>query len=1263
MHNNLISIASYNCNGLADSCKRKEVWTWLHDKKSYGIICLQETHSVLENEKIWEKEWGGPMFFSHGSKSKKGVIILIESHIQYMLHSVRKDTEGRWILIDISIDELRCSILNIYAPNNDDAFFFEEITSTLNDCPENVLIVGDFNLVLNADMDRQGASQYNYHPKAFKVLSECIASLDLVDIWRLRNPGLRRYTWRRNKQASRIDFFLISFALVGTVSQTKILDRFRSDHALITLQLTTSESPRGRGYWKLNQQLLNDCKFIENTKSFISMFFENNVGTADPHMVWDAFKCVIRGHIIKWSSWTKKKRLEKENRLGDEIDKLNQELDKALDPPIDMLILLKDKQYELERLYSEKVNGVIQRSKAIWMEKGEKCTAFFLRLNNRNNHRKNITKLLSEMTCITSPEQILAEQVNYFREMYSFNQQPVSLTELNCSNFFPENAVKLNVTQRASCEGLITEEELLLAINSFQTGKSPGLDGICMEFYKVFYEEIRGPLLTCFNYSYETGELSPTQREGLISLLLKQDGNGKDKDPLYLKNWRPLTLLCCDARILSKCLALRIKKVISYIIKTEQSGFIAGRYIGDNIRHVLEIIEYYEKECREGLLFVADFEKAFDKIRWDYIRECLQKVNFGHSFLKWFNVLYNNPRSKVTNYGYLSDSFELLRGVRQGCPLSPYLFIIVIETLANRIRNNNNILGLTINGFDTKISLYADDATFFIQPKQTVLAALMEDLNSFSLISGLKPNYEKCTILKIGAIKYSNMKLHCSDQVKWSNGPVNMLGITIPENMAELTKVNFNKKIIKMDKILMPWYGKSLSLYGKVTLINTLVVSQFVYLFQSLPSPDQGFYKIYETKIFKFLWNGKPERIKRKYIYNSHDRGGFGLTNIYTLNQSLKASWIQKAYQNRGWAYCKILENRHPLFKTNLFPFIQLEAAFFSWFLKEYLKNVSIFTNEAIMAWLHFQYHPPEGPNDILSQILWLNSNILIEGKPLFFPTLIKNGIIFVNDLIDPKGSLYDFNTFCKIFGKLCTLFEYNQLCAAVPVRWKKGIHNTDRLLVCRPCIREYKWLNKCKINKAVYTHVLHSRKLTAFPHKFCNFWENQFDTPIDWNKVFNLIYITTVDSKLRMLQIKIIYKYLPTKKMLNIWGIEESGSCRFCSAEEEDLLHLFWYCPVVAHFWETVHRWIGPSTKNFRTSPDIVLLGDLKMGGNGLNNIVILLAKAFIFRSQNMNELNPTLFKKYVKQYYMLEAIIAGDESDRVTQKWENLILRENWN
>ena len=172
-----------------------------------------------------------------------------------------------------------------------------------------------------------------------------------------------------------------------------------------------------------------------------------------------------------------------------------------------------------------------------------------------------------------------------------------------------------------------------------------------------------------------------------------------------------------------------------------------------------------------------------------------------------------------------------MRGVRQGCPLSPYLFIIVIETLANRIRNNNNILGLTINGFDTKISLYADDATFFIQPKQTVLAALMEDLNSFSLISGLKPNYEKCTILKIGAIKYSNMKLHCSDQVKWSNGPVNMLGITIPENMAELTKVNFNKKIIKMDKIVMPWYGKLLSLYGKVTLINTLIVSQFFIYF------------------------------------------------------------------------------------------------------------------------------------------------------------------------------------------------------------------------------------------------------------------------------------------------------------------------------------------------------------------------------------------------------------------------------------------------
>ena len=110
--------------------------------------------------------------------------------------------------------------------------------------------------------------------------------------------------------------------------------------------------------------------------------------------------------------------------------------------------------------------------------------------------------------------------------------------------------------------------------------------------------------------------------------MLKQDSQGKDKDPIFLKNWRPLTLLCCDSRILAKCLSLRVKRVISDIIHVDQSGFIHGRFIADNIRRLIEIIEKYEREDLPGLVFIADFEKAFDKVRWDLIFKSLDFLQF-----------------------------------------------------------------------------------------------------------------------------------------------------------------------------------------------------------------------------------------------------------------------------------------------------------------------------------------------------------------------------------------------------------------------------------------------------------------------------------------------------------------------------------------------------------------------------------------------------------------------------------------------------------
>lgn len=167
--------------------------------------------------------------------------------------------------------------------------------------------------------------------------------------------------------------------------------------------------------------------------------------------------------------------------------------------------------------------------------------------------------------------------------------------------------------------------------------KSPGADGIPVNFYQTFYESVKTPLLNTFNWSYSKKQLTETQQEGLISLLLKQDSGGRYKDPTTLKNWRPITLQCNDAKILAKCLANRLKLVLPNIIHPDQCGFLQCRSISDSIRQIIEIIEYYDSTKTSAFIFFffAAFEKAFDKVRLDFIYKCLEYFNFGDSLISW----------------------------------------------------------------------------------------------------------------------------------------------------------------------------------------------------------------------------------------------------------------------------------------------------------------------------------------------------------------------------------------------------------------------------------------------------------------------------------------------------------------------------------------------------------------------------------------------------------------------------------------------------
>ena len=174
-----------------------------------------------------------------------------------------------------------------------------------------------------------------------------------------------------------------------------------------------------------------------------------------------------------------------------------------------------------------------------------------------------------------------------------------------------------------------------------------------------------------------------------------------------------------DFKILTKALSLRIRKVLPSIIHPNQAAYVEGRFMGDAIRVIQDIMEYTNLYNKSGMLLFIDFQKAFDSVEHDFVLKTLETFNFGNNITKWFKLINKNACSCVINNGISSPFFNVHRGVRQGDPLSPYIFILVIETLANHIRNNVNIKGIKMGKNNIKIALYADDITIMLSDKQS----------------------------------------------------------------------------------------------------------------------------------------------------------------------------------------------------------------------------------------------------------------------------------------------------------------------------------------------------------------------------------------------------------------------------------------------------------------------------------------------------------------------------------------------------------------
>ena len=309
-----------------------------------------------------------------------------------------------------------------------------------------------------------------------------------------------------------------------------------------------------------------------------------------------------------------------EAEIKQQLDKLDKIIcnSQNLDNIDGILKQYDDLKKELQHQYENKGKAAIFKSKCRWVEKGEfKATKYFFNLEKRNYNRKTINEIRLENDETTTNEtQILSMIQTYYSNLY--NSQATDAQD-SFEIFTKSTEIpKLDDADRDALDGPLTYEECKKSLETFGNGKSPGEDGFTVEFHKYFFDLVGADLLASLNRAYELGRLSVSQRRGIITLLPKDDA-----ELLLLQNWRPITLLNVDHKIASKAIERRNEPMLTKLVHPDQTGFIKGRYIGENVRLIRDIMKQTRVNNTPGILISVDFKKAFDPLEWSCIQSAL----------------------------------------------------------------------------------------------------------------------------------------------------------------------------------------------------------------------------------------------------------------------------------------------------------------------------------------------------------------------------------------------------------------------------------------------------------------------------------------------------------------------------------------------------------------------------------------------------------------------------------------------------------------
>ena len=1006
-----------------------------------------------------------------------------------------------------------------------------------------------------------------------------------------------------------------------------------SDHRAVILTTDFATFKRGPSIYKMNTSILNNHGFVNSVKNEINRI-KTLKNILNPSQLWECIKAQIRGLSMQHSKHINLNKNYEKYKLSKNLTALEDKIS-AGDVSEETEIQLIKTKTGFEAITLAETRGAQLRAGIKYAELGEKNNRFFFNLEKNRACTNTIFRIKDENGLeLNSSNDILGYLKSYYENLYKNVEYNCTLPMHEVDRLFLNNSniTPIDTLEKEQTDLEMTSEEILHALKKSKNDSSPGLDGIPMEVYKFFWSDLKDCILDCFKFSFQSGNLALSQQEALICLIYK----GSDAPREEVKSWRPIALLNADYKLLAKVLSLRIHAVINKIVDENQCAFIKGRGSAYMLREVYDITEREKRLKRSSVLLSLDYAKAFDTVSTKAILKAITAFGFGEYFTRWIEILLKNRRCSIRNSGFISSSFQMERGVRQGCPISPLLFILTLELLAANIRADVKIKGLRLpySNRPIKIRIFADDITLFLQNLMD-FREILSKIKLFTCFSGLVLNKKKSLALCFGD---DRLEGNVVDGIKFVH-KIKILGIffSTSEDPLDMDE-NYNSKFSNLEKICSIWSRRNLSYIGKITIIKSLCISQFVHMIQSIGMAPKQILKLNRI-LYKFIWQRKynsskraTERIRRNILCNKKVDGGLGMINLECFQSSFYLGWVERLLNQEpaDWkaiALCELspvggrLAFQGNVSSLNFKGLNRICNSFWRRALKTWLGNNKIYSNEHLTS---------ESP-------LFNNSLITFKKSVLFFPQCIQKNITSVGDVIANRN-IISFDHFKEKCNTPDSLLIYN--CIFNALISKLNIYEEFRSHEVSDIVTPACTFNDEEVGKIGRRGFYHMINTSEENHAEM-YWTRKLG--YQFSKAFWLIaFNSTIETRLQMIHYKIITKLYPTAILLEKMNIRSSSLCQKCKVEDS-IVHFFYQCQVVKKLWKQVNSNINIITgQKFTLTWEHAILGVLEIKGVSKRkikviNLIILLAKLSISKSKYGSEINPHIIYENELNYRKL--------------------------